>query len=109
MHTLHQKSSIIIFNQYGIENQGIHKENKIYYILKPFYVLGEGLEYLYLKYDNVYTHFEEVVVIVFITYSFGLFVLLEILLEFRKTVILRRRRKKLYKDREKKKRTVLIS
>ncbi|MHA1222085.1 MAG: hypothetical protein ACTSP3_02255 [Candidatus Heimdallarchaeaceae archaeon] len=95
--SLQKHDTTLIFNHIGIENQGVHKHNKVYDIFRPFYVLGEGLEYLYLKYDNVYAHFEEVVVIVFITYSLGLFVVFEILLEFRRSVVLKKKKNKFTK------------
>ncbi len=93
MNELRDHNTSFIVNKYGIINQGIHKDSISYSILRPFYELGEGLVYVHLRYDRAFALTERIVVSVFVTYSFALFLLIEILMFLRKKLKLRRKRK----------------
>lgn len=93
MNQLRAHNTSYILNQYGIVNQGIHKESLSYSLLRPFYDLGEGLVYVHLRYDRAFALTQRIVVSVFVTYSFGFFLLIEVTLFLRKRIKLRRKRR----------------
>ena len=93
MNELRSHNTSFIVNKYGIVNQGVHKDSLSYSLLKPFYELGEGLVYVHLRYDRSFSIAERIVVSVFVVYSFGFFILTEIILYLRKKIKLRRERK----------------
>ncbi|MCG3222716.1 MAG: CehA/McbA family metallohydrolase [Candidatus Heimdallarchaeota archaeon] len=97
MNELRAHNTSFIMNQYGIVNQGVHKDSRSYSLLKPFYELGEGLVYVHLRYDRAFALSERIVVSVFVIYSFGFFILTEIAIFLRKKIKLRRDRKYRYK------------
>ncbi len=88
---LRAKNTMFIIDSYGVEVLGKYKDNIIYDIFQPFYELGTGLIHLYLRFDQSYSPFVRIVVLVFILYSFGIFIFLEIVLAVRRTLKLRKR------------------
>ncbi len=93
MNELRAHNTSYIVHQYGIVNQGIHKNSISYSLLRPFYELGEGLVYIHLRYDRGFAVTERIVVSVFVTYSFGFFILVEIIIFLRKKIKLKRQRR----------------
>ncbi len=91
MNELKIHNTSIIVNQLGIENHGIHDRSKIYNVLSPFYTLGEGLVYYYLRYDRVHGSFERVIVTVFVSYSVGIFLIFEFIINVRNKIKLKRK------------------
>jgi len=92
MEQLRKGETEFIIDSFGVEILGTYKDNLVYDIFQPFYELGTGLIYLYLRFDKSFSPFVRIVVIVFIVYSFGIFAFIEIVMAVRNTVKLRRRK-----------------
>jgi hypothetical protein len=100
MKQLRAHNTSYVVNQYGVINQGKHKDSVSYTILKPFYELGEGLVYVHLRYDRAFALTQRIVVSVFVTYSFGLFLIIETVMFLWKKIKLRKERKEKYRIRK---------
>ncbi len=92
MEQLRVRKTLFIIDSFGVEILGKYKDNLVYDIFQPFYELGTGLIHLYLRFDKSYSPFVRIVVIVFIVYSFGIFIFLEIILAVRRILKLRKKR-----------------
>ncbi|NPD88951.1 MAG: PHP domain-containing protein [Asgard group archaeon] len=92
MDQLREGKTEFIIDSFGVEILGRYKDNLVYDIFQPFYELGTGLIYLYLRFDKSFSPFVRIVVIVFIVYSFGIFAFSEVVIAVRNTVKLRKRK-----------------
>ena len=62
-------------------------------MLRPLYEIGEGLVYVQQRYDKAFALTARISVNVFITYSFGFFLLVEIVIFLWKKIKLKRERR----------------
>ncbi len=86
MNALRSHKTEIIINQFGIERHGEFEYNKFYDFFSPFYRLGDILIYYNLRNDRTYDLYHRIILNVFLSYSSLIFVVVEGLLAFRRSL-----------------------
>ena len=86
MEQLRAHQTVIITNQFGIENHGNYEINKLYDYLSPFYQIGDTLILFHLSNDKNYDYNNRIILYVFFSYSALFFLVLETILAFRRSL-----------------------
>ncbi|MHA1198716.1 MAG: CehA/McbA family metallohydrolase [Candidatus Heimdallarchaeaceae archaeon] len=86
MEELREHRTEIVINQFGIENHGEYELNKAYDFFSPFYQLGDVLIYFHLSTDRNFDYADRIILYVFLSYSALIFVFVESILLFRRSL-----------------------
>lgn len=87
MDVLRTHKTKFITNQEGLVILGNYYKNAVYSVFRPFYIIGEGLENLYLRNQNT----QRYTITTFLVYSFALFFFVELIIVFVNIVSFKRK------------------
>ncbi len=86
MDELRLHRTTVVTNQFGIERHGKSEYNKYYDFLSLFYNLGDVMIFYQLRNDQSYDGFGRIILNVFLSYSALIFVVVEVVLGFRRSL-----------------------